>query len=70
MDKANKGFYTTLDRADSQVPNEEDIYVKIDANARTGKRGDGGTSEDSKMLGAYECGALNNNGEKLVTFAK
>ena len=42
----------------------------MDANERTGKRGGGGVgSKDNEVLGAYGRDILNDNGERLLTFA-
>ena len=41
-----------------------------DANARTGKRGEGGGETDSKVLGAYGRDVLNENGKLLLGFAE
>ena len=48
----------------------EYVFVLTDANARTGKRGEGGGEADSKMLGAYGRDKLNENGELLLDFAE
>ena len=41
-----------------------------DANARTGKRGEGGGEPDNKVLGAYGPDKLNKNGKLLLGFAE
>ena len=42
----------------------------MDANARTGKRGEGGVgSKDNDVLGDYGRDKLNDNGERLSNFA-
>ena len=41
-----------------------------DANARTGKRGEGGGEADSKVMGAYCPDKLNKNGKLLLSFAE
>ena len=41
-----------------------------DANARTGKRGEGGGEADNKVLGAYGPDKLNKNGKLLLGFAE
>ena len=50
-------YMTALNSTVKPVPSREDVFVLIDANARTGKRGEGGGETDSKVLGAYgrEC---------------
>ena len=45
-------------------------YVLTDANARTGKRDEGGGEADSKVLGAYGRDKLNENGKLLLGFAE
>ena len=48
------GFWTTLDRAVEEVPRHEQLFVLMDANARTGKREKGGVgSKDDKIIGAH-----------------
>ena len=48
----------------------ECVFVLTDANARTGKRGEGGGEVDSKVLGAYGQDKLNKNGKLLLGFAE
>ena len=63
-------FWTTLDRAVKDVPRHEQLFVLMDANARTGRREKGGVgSKDNKILGAYGRDILNDNGELLLSFA-
>ena len=52
------------------VPTGEYVFVLTDANARTGKRGEGGGEADSKVLGAYRRDKLNENGKLLLDFAE
>ena len=48
----------------------EQLFVLMDANARTGRREKGQVgSKDSKFLGAYGRDTLNDNGELLLSFA-
>ena len=52
------------------VPRHEQLFVLMDANARTGRREKGGVgSKDNKILGAYGRDTLNDNGELLLSFA-
>ena len=52
------------------VSKHKQLFVLIDANARTGRREKGQVgSKDSKILGAYGRDTLNDNGELLLTFA-
>ena len=45
-------FWASLDSAVKDVPTHEQLFVLIDANARTGKRGEGGVgSKDNEVLG-------------------
>ena len=63
-------FWTTLDRAVKDVSRHEQLFVLMDANARTGRREKGGVgSKDNKILGAYGRDILNDNGELLLSFA-
>ena len=50
------------------VPAREHVFVLTDANARMGKRGEGGGEIDSKVLGAYGRDVLNENGMLLLGF--
>ena len=53
-----------------EVPRREQLFVLMDANARTGKREKGGVgSKDNKIIDAYGQNTLNDNGELLVSFA-
>ena len=54
----------------ASVPVREYVYVLTDANARTGKRGEGGGEVDSKVLGAYGRDKLNENSKLLLGFAE
>ena len=63
-------FWTSLDRVVEEVPKHEQLFVWMDANARTGRREKGQVgSKDSKIVGAYGRDTLNNNGELLLSFA-
>ena len=54
----------------ASVSAREYVFVFTDANARTGKRGEGGGEADSKVLGAYGRDKLNVNGKLLLGFAE
>ena len=54
----------------ASVPAWEYVFVLADANARTGKRGEGGVEADSKVLGAYGRDKLNENGKLWLGFAE
>ena len=63
-------FWMILARAVKEVPIHEQLFVLMDANARTGRREKGGVgSKDSSNLGAYGRDTLNENGELLLPFA-
>ena len=52
------------------MPKHEQLFVLMDANARTGRREKGQVgSKDSKILGAYGRDTLNDNGKLLLSFA-
>ena len=54
----------------ASVPAREYVFDLKDADARTGKRGDGGGEADSKVSGAYGRDKLDENGKLLLGFAK
>ena len=54
----------------ASVPAREYVFVLKDANARTGKRGEGGGEADSKVLGAYGRDKLDENGKLRLGFAE
>ena len=63
-------FWMTLDRAVEEVPRHEQLFMLMDANARTGRREKGGVgSKDNKVFGAYGPDTLKDNGELLLSFA-
>ena len=66
--KAN--YMAALNCTVASLPAREYVFVLTDANARTGKRGDGGGEADNKVLGAYGRDKLNENGKLLLGFAK
>ena len=50
-----------------EVPGHEQLFVLMDANARTGRREKGQVgSKDRKILGVYGRDTLNDNGELLL----
>ena len=61
---------SALNSTVASVPAREHVFVLTDANARTGKRGEGGGEIDSKVLGAYGRDVLNENGKLLLRFAE
>ena len=63
-------FWTSLDRVVEEVPKHEQLFVLMDANARTGRREKGQVgNKDSKIFGAYGRDTLDDNGELLLSFA-
>ena len=54
----------------ASVSAREYVFVLTDANARTGKSGEGGGEADSKLLGAYGRDKVNENGKLLLGFAE
>ena len=68
--RKKNAFWTALERAVKEVPEHEQLFVLMDANARTGRRGGGKLgSEECKVLGAYGRDNLNDNGERLLSFS-
>ena len=53
-----------------EIPKHEQLFVLMDANARTERREKGQVgSKDNKILGAYGRDTVNENGELLLSFA-
>ena len=68
--RKKNAFWTALERVVKEVPEHEQLFVLMDANARTGRRGGGKLgSEECKVLGAYGRDNLNDNGEQLLLFS-
>ena len=66
----NHTFWTALDKVVAEVSAHEQLFVLMDANARTGRRGEEKSeSEFNKVLGAYGRDEVNDNGERLLSFA-
>ena len=63
-------YMAALNCTVASVPAREYVFVLTDANAKTGKRGEGGGETDSKLLGAYGRDKLNENGKLLLGFAE
>ena len=67
--RKKNAFWTALERVVKEVPKHEQLFVLMDANARTGRGGGGKLgSEECKVLDAYGRGNLNDNGERLFSF--
>ena len=64
---AKNSFWKAVDTAIREVPSGGHVVTMVDANARTGRRGDG--CSDKKVLGAYGRDTLNDNGERLLSLA-
>ena len=63
-------FWTALKRVVKEAPEHEQLFVLMDANARTGRRGGGKLgSGECKAFGAYGRDTLNDNGERLLSFS-
>ena len=63
-------FKTTLDRVVEEVPQHEQLFVSMDANARTRRRERGGIgSKDNRIIGVYGRDTLNDDVELLLSFA-
>ena len=54
----------------ASVPARVYVFILTDANARTGKRGEGGGEADSKVLGAYGRDKLTENRKLLLGFVE
>ena len=53
-----------------ELPKHEQLFVLMDANARTGRREEGLVgNKDNTILGAYGRDTLNDNGEPLLSIA-
>ena len=63
-------YMAALNCTVASVPAREYVFVLTDANARTGKRGEGGGEAGSKVLGAYGRDRLLETGKLLLGFAE
>ena len=62
-------FWTALESVLKEVPGHEQLFVLMDANTRTGRRGGRKlASEECKALGAYGRDTLNDYGKRLLSF--
>ena len=60
-------FWTALERVVKDVPEHEQLFLLMDANAHTGRReGWKLGSEECKFLGAYGQDTLNDIGERAT----
>ena len=63
-------FWTSVDKTVKEVPKHEQLFVLMDANARTGRREKRQVrSKDIKIFDAYGRDTLNDHGELLMSFA-
>ena len=69
LEGQNANYMTVLSSTVASVPARDYIFVLTDANARTGKRGEGGGEADSKVLGSYGRDLLIEN-KLLLGFAE
>ena len=67
-EKQKAKYMAVLNCAIASVPAREYVFILTDANAKTGKRGEGGEESDSNVLGAYGRDKLNENGKLLLGF--
>ena len=63
-------YMAALNCTVASVPARKNVYSLTDANARTGKRREGGGEPENKVLGAYGRDKLNENGKLLLDFAE
>ena len=59
-----------LNTTEASVLARQYAFVSTDANTRTGKRGEEGGEESSKVLDVYGQHVLNENGKLLLGFAE
>ena len=60
-------LWTALDSAVKELPEHEQLFVLMDANVRTGRRGGRRLgSEECKVPRAHGRDTLNDNGERLL----
>ena len=63
-------YLSALNSTVAPVPVREHMFVLADAEARTGKRGEGAGKTESKGLGVHGRDVLNENGKLLLRFAE
>ena len=68
-DNEKTRFWSMFLETVASVPRKDQLFVLMDANARTGKRDRGGSLEYAQVLGPYGRDVLNDNGEHLVCTA-
>ena len=62
-------FWKELRSTVAEVPASDHLILMMDANARTGGRGEGGRLGDVRVLGPFGRDTLNNNGSRLLACA-
>ena len=62
-------FWKELRSTVAEVPTSDHLILMMDANARTGGRGEGGGVGDVQVLGPYGRDTLNDNGSRLLACA-
>ena len=62
-------FWKELRSTVAEVPASDHLILMMDANARTGGRGEGGGLGDVRVLGPYGRDTLNDNGSRLLACA-
>ena len=62
-------FWSMLLETVASMPRIDQLFVLMDANARTGKRERGGSLENAQVVEPYGRDVLNDNGEHLVSTA-
>ena len=63
-------YMAALNSTVASVPAREYVFLLTDANARTGKRGEGGEEAGRKGFGAYGQDMLNENDKLLLGLAE
>ena len=69
VERTKVDFWTALHAAVADTPAQDHLFVLLDANARTGKRVEGGDPRTNAVMGAYGRDVLNTNGERLISLA-
>ena len=65
-----RDLWAALERVVKEMPEHEQLFVLMDANARTGRRRGGKLgSEECKVPGAYDRDTPNDDGERLLSFS-
>ena len=62
-------FWNELRSTVAEVPASDHLILMMEANARTGGKGEGGGVGDGRILGPYGRDTLNDNGSRLLACA-